>query len=58
MYDCLQMITVFYCLGGFLLSTNILKYTEEEFRKKVNLTVEATRRVYIAAANISASNVK
>ncbi|XP_060833369.1 DNA repair protein XRCC3 isoform X2 [Rhopalosiphum padi] len=44
--------------GGFLLSTNILKYTEEEFRKKVNLTVEATRRVYIAAANISASNVK
>jgi hypothetical protein len=52
------MITIFHCLGGFLLSTNILKYTEEEFRKKVNLTVEATRRVYIAAANISASNVK
>ncbi|XP_026805980.1 DNA repair protein XRCC3 [Rhopalosiphum maidis] len=44
--------------GGFLLSTNILKYTEAEFRKKVNLTVEATRRVYIAAANICASNVK
>uniref|UniRef100_A0A2H8TFD2 DNA repair protein XRCC3 n=1 Tax=Melanaphis sacchari TaxID=742174 RepID=A0A2H8TFD2_9HEMI len=44
--------------GGFLLSTNILKYTETEFRKKVNLTVEATRRVFIAAANITVSNVK
>lgn len=44
--------------GGFLSSKNILKYTEAEFRKKVNLTVAATRRVFIAAANISASNVK
>lgn len=56
--DCLQIITISHCLGGFLSSTNILKYTEAEFRKKVNLTVAATHSVFIAAANISASNVK
>jgi len=47
-----------HCIGGFLSSTNILKYTEAEFRKKANLTVVAAHRVFIAAANISASNIK
>jgi len=57
-FDCLQIITVLHCLGGFLSSKNILKYTEAEFRQKVKLTVVATHHVFIAAANISASNVK
>lgn len=52
------MPTVIIILGGFLTTTSVFKYTENEFRKKVNLTAAAARRVFIEAAKISAANVK
>lgn len=50
-------LTIF-VLGGFLTTTNIFKYTVDEFRKKVNLTTTAACHVFIEAAKTSVANVK
>lgn len=45
-------------LGDFLSAKKIFMHTEVEFRKKVNLTVAATRCVFIEASKISCAKYK